>query len=297
VSVNSPVVSKSRVFYDKIEDYKQLVKVRLNLFVVFSAIASYIIVAGWNVNWQSLIVLGLGGFLITGAANALNEVLEKDYDKLMKRTKDRPLPTGRMSVSEAVFAAGFMFVVGLFLLTLFNPLAAVLGSLAVVSYAFIYTPAKRLSTIAVAIGAVPGALPVLIGAVAYEGTITPLALILFGIQFIWQFPHFWAIGWLGFDDYKKAGYHLVPERDGQPDPLIGKQSMFYTLLLLPLYGLGFWMDSISLLSVISLSLVTIIYAFYGYRLFVENNNTAARKLMFSSFFFLPMALGALLIFG
>jgi len=297
LSSKTGVVSRSRFFYEKLEDYKQLVKLRLNLFVVFSAIASYIIVASWNFSWQALVVLGLGGFLITGAANALNEVLEKDYDKLMKRTSNRPLPAGRMSVSEAVFAAGFMFVVGLFLLTLFNPLAAVLGSLAVVSYAFIYTPSKRFSTIAVAIGAVPGALPVLIGAVAYEGTITPLAMILFGIQFIWQFPHFWSIGWLGFEDYKIAGYQLVPERNGMPDPLIGKQSLYYTLLLLPLYAFGLWMGIISLMSLILLSVVTLLYAYAGYKLFLENNNVAAKRLMFSSFFFLPFALGVLLIFG
>lgn len=290
-------LSKESLILVKLEDYKQLVKFRLNLFVVFSAVASFVIVSEWTVNWSSVLLLGLGGFLITGAANALNEVLEKDYDRLMKRTSSRPLPTGRMSVSEAVLMAGFMFVIGLFVLALFNPLSAVLGSFAVISYAFIYTPIKRFSTIAVAIGAIPGALPVLIGAVAFEGTITPLALVLFGIQFIWQFPHFWSIGWLGFDDYKLAGYKLVPEENGKPDPGIGKQSMYYTLLLLPLLFFGYYMGTLTLVSLILVCIATLLYAVSGYNLYVKADNKAARKLMFSSFLFLPIVLATLLIFG
>lgn len=290
-------LSKESLILVKLEDYKQLVKFRLNLFVVFSAVASFVIVSEWTVNWSSVLLLGLGGFLITGAANALNEVLEKDYDRLMKRTSSRPLPTGRMSVSEAVLMAGFMFVIGLFVLALFNPLSAVLGSFAVISYAFIYTPIKRFSTIAVAIGAIPGALPVLIGAVAFEGNITPLALVLFGIQFIWQFPHFWSIGWLGFDDYKLAGYKLVPEENGKPDPGIGKQSMYYTLLLLPLLFFGYYMGTLTLVSLILVCIATLLYAVSGYNLYVKADNKAARKLMFSSFLFLPIVLATLLIFG
>lgn len=290
-------LSKESFIFAKLEDYKQLVKFRLNLFVVFSAVASFVIVSQWTVSWTSVLLLGLGGFLITGAANALNEVLEKDYDRLMKRTSNRPLPTGRMSVSEAVLMAGFMFVIGLFVLALFNPLSAVLGSFAVISYAFIYTPVKRFSTIAVAIGAIPGALPVLIGAVAFEGTITPLALVLFGIQFIWQFPHFWSIGWLGFDDYKLAGYKLVPEEDGKPDRGIGKQSMYYTLLLLPLLFFGYYMSVLTLVSLILVGIATLLYAVSGYNLYLKADNKAARNLMFSSFLFLPVVLATLLIFG
>lgn len=297
MSLKISSLSKESFILAKLEDYKQLVKFRLNLFVVFSAVASFVIVSQWSVSWSAVLLLGVGGFLITGAANALNEVLEKDYDRLMKRTSNRPLPTGRMSVSEAVLMAGFMFVVGLFVLALFNPLCAVLGSFAVISYAFIYTPIKRFSTIAVAVGAIPGALPVLIGAVAFEGTITPLALVLFGIQFIWQFPHFWSIGWLGFDDYKLAGYKLVPEEDGKPDRGIGKQSMYYTLLLLPLLAFGFYLGVLSLVSLILVSIATILYAISGYNLYMKADGKAARKLMFSSFLFLPIVLATLLIFG
>lgn len=297
MSLKISSLSKESFILAKLEDYKQLVKFRLNLFVVFSAVASFIIVSQWSVSWSAALLLGVGGFLITGAANALNEVLEKDYDRLMKRTSNRPLPAGRMSVSEAVLMAGFMFVVGLFVLALFNPLCAVLGSFAVISYAFIYTPIKRFSTIAVAIGAIPGALPVLIGAVAFEGTITPLALVLFGIQFIWQFPHFWSIGWLGFDDYKLAGYKLVPEEDGRPDRGIGKQSMYYTLLLLPLLAFGFYLGVLSMISLVLVSVAAVLYAASGYNLYIKADNNAARKLMFSSFLFLPIVLATLLIFG
>lgn len=297
MSLKISSLSKESFILAKLEDYKQLVKFRLNLFVVFSAVASFVIVSQWTVSWSAVLLLGVGGFLITGAANALNEVLEKDYDRLMKRTSNRPLPTGRMSVSEAVLMAGFMFVVGLFVLALFNPLCAVLGSFAVISYAFIYTPIKRFSTIAVAVGAIPGALPVLIGAVAFEGTITPLALVLFGIQFIWQFPHFWSIGWLGFDDYKLAGYKLVPEENGKPDRGIGKQSMYYTLLLLPLLIFGYYMGVLTLVSLILVCIAILFYAASGYNLYLKADSKSARSLMFSSFLFLPVVLATLLIFG
>lgn len=281
-------------FASKLEDYKQLVKFRLNLFVVFSAVCSFVIVSGGLFTIEQLLLLASGGFLITGSANALNEVLEKDFDKLMSRTENRPLPASRMSVSEAVLSAGFMFVIGIFILALFNPLAAVIGSAAVVSYAFIYTPLKRVSTIAVTVGAIPGALPVLIGAVAFEGQITSFALLLFGIQFLWQFPHFWSIGWLGFNDYKKAGYKLVPVKGDAPDRGIGLQSTIYTLLILPLIALGYYLGHINLLVLALIATSTLAYSFMGYRLYVRGDNMAAKKLMFSSFLYLPFVLGAIL---
>jgi heme o synthase len=286
---NSSIASSPvAIQYSKLDDYKQLVKLRLNLFVVFSALASYIIVAKWQVSLLALVLLGIGGFLITGAANALNQVLEKDYDKLMKRTANRPLAAGRMSVSEAVLSAGFMCMFGLTLLALFNPLAAFLGSIAVVSYAFIYTPVKRISTIAVAIGAFPGALPVLIGAVAFEGRISPLALVLFGIQFLWQFPHFWSIGWLGFEDYNRAGYKLVPASDGNPDKRIGIQSVLYTALILPLLLFGFWIGSYGITAMIISFLLTLGYTYAGWTLHKNSDLNSAKNLMFASFAYLPL---------
>lgn len=279
----------------KLEDYKVLVKFRLNLFVVFSAVSAYVVASGGVFRWEALVLLGLGGFLVTGSANALNEVLEKDFDRMMKRTADRPLPAGRMSSSEAVLMAGFMAVIGLFLLALFNPLTSVLGSFAIVLYAFIYTPLKRFSQIAVAVGALPGALPVLIGAVAYSGGFTQEALLMFAIQFLWQFPHFWAIGWVAFDDYAAAGYKLVPERDGAPDPRIGMQSLVYTLFLFPVVFFSYYTGLLHLPGAIALGVFTAAFAWMSWRLHVERDRASARRLMFASFFYLPMALITYLI--
>lgn len=204
-------------FAAKLRDYSLLVKLRLNLTVVFSSVVAYMIAAGEQSSWLAVGILALGGFWVTGAANALNQVLEKDFDKQMKRTADRPLASGRMKMGEAVLAAGFMSLLGVSLLALFNPWTAFLGTLALVSYAFIYTPMKRVGPEAVIIGAVPGALPTLIGCTAAQGELSWLGVALFVAQFLWQFPHFWSIGFLGYDDYHKAGYQLVPHKAGAPD--------------------------------------------------------------------------------
>ena len=295
MSTNTQVQSVS-AFSRKLEDYKLLVKFRLNTFVVFSAVIAYMVVSKGDFRWQSLVFLAIGGFLVTGAANALNEVLEKDFDKLMKRTAVRPLPDGRMSVSEAVLAAGFMAVVGLFILALFNPLTSVLGSLAIISYAFIYTPLKRYSPIAVVVGAIPGALPVLIGSVAFIGGLTLESLVLFGIQFFWQFPHFWAIAWVSNEDYKKAGYKLIPQKsDGTPDPIIGKQSFIYTLMQLPLFYLAMEIGMVGIAGFILLNVSALVYAYLGWVLYKRADKTSAMRLMFSSFLYLPLVLFILLL--
>ena len=172
----------------KVQDFGELVKFKLNLTVVFSAVMAYLIAATGTVNWVAVMILALGGFFVAGAANALNQVLERDYDKLMKRTADRPIAAGRMSVSEGVLTAGLLGILGLMLLALFNPWASFFGMMALLSYAFLYTPMKRISPAAIAIGAFPGALPMLIGCVAFQHELTSLALALFALQFFWQFP-------------------------------------------------------------------------------------------------------------
>ena len=187
-----------------------LTKFKLSLFVVISSALAYIAAVGLNINFVVLALLCIGGFCCTAASNALNQVLERDFDKLMTRTENRPLAAGRMKTSEAVLFSGLMLLIGTAMLSLISPLASLLCMLSVVIYSFVYTPLKRYTTLSVAIGAIPGSLPVLIGAVAGSGTITILGISLFAIQFMWQFPHFWAIGWLSFDDYKKAGYKLLP---------------------------------------------------------------------------------------
>ncbi|RMG87720.1 MAG: protoheme IX farnesyltransferase [Bacteroidetes bacterium] len=261
-------------------------KIRLSLTVVFSAIMAFLIASAGNFAVVELIILAFGGLLITGAANALNQVLEKDHDLLMTRTQNRPVAAGRMSVSEAVMAAGIMAVGGTILLAFFNPWTALFGMLALLSYAFLYTPMKRVSTAAIAIGAFPGALPVLIGCVAYEGQLTTLSLGLFALQFLWQFPHFAAIGWLGFEDYQKAGYRFVSGKDRS----VGFQSMVYALLLVPVGLIPFFADMTGVVSAILVSVFAIVYAWFGWNLYQKNTRKAALQLMFSSFFYLPLTL-------
>ena len=221
-------------------DLGQLVKLRLSLMVVLTSVIAFFITSASEINWWIAALLATGGFLVAGAANAINQALEKDFDAVMERTKDRPVAAGRMKYSEAVLYGGIMAVLGLLMLGMISPIAALLGALAFISYAFVYTPMKRFSAVAVSIGALPGALPVLIGCVAAQGTITPLAIMLFGIQFLWQFPHFWAIGYLGFEDYKKAGFRLVPENNGTVASDLGRNSIIYTLILIPVSLSAWW---------------------------------------------------------
>lgn len=279
----------------KLSDYAALVKLKLSFLVVFSAVIAYIITVG-TVDIAAVCTLALGGFLITGAANALNQVLEKDTDKLMNRTANRPLPTGRMKISEAVLSAGLMSVAGLALLASFNPLTALLGSLSLLSYAFIYTPMKKVSPKAVLIGAFPGAFPVLIGSVAATGTLTPLALALFAIQFLWQFPHFWAIAWVAYEDYAKAGFFLLPNenKDGR-DVNTGLQCLVYSLLMIPVGLIPFYLGATGIISAIITSLAGIWFSYLAYRLMKECTDQAAKKLMFGSFIYLPVVFVALLL--
>lgn len=263
--------------------------------MVFSAVIAYLIAATESVSWVSIVILGFGGFLVAGAANALNQVLERDFDKLMKRTEDRPIAAGRMSVSDGVLTAGILGIVGLMLLSLFNPWASFFGMMALLSYAFLYTPMKRVSPAAIAIGAFPGALPTLIGCVAYQNELTSLALALFAIQFFWQFPHFGAISWLGFEDYKKAGFKFVAERNGERDKTIGIQGFIYALCLIPIGWLPWYGGYTGISSAIFLTVIAMVYAAYGWKLHQNNDRKSAMQLMFSSFFYLPLALIALLL--
>jgi len=193
----------TELIISKVSDYLQLIKFRLSLLVVFSSTMGFLLASIGSIQWGKLGWLILGGFLITGASNAMNQLLEKEQDKLMKRTRNRPLPANRMSSLEALLAAGIMCVTGILILWAFvNTSCAMLASLAFITYAFIYTPMKRLSSIAVLIGAFPGALAYMLGWVAVTNYISPVALLIFSIQFIWQFPHTWAIAWMLDDDYK-----------------------------------------------------------------------------------------------
>lgn len=274
----------------KVQDYYLLVKLRLSLTVVFSSVIAFLIAANGPINWLAVAILAVGGFLVTGAANSLNQVLEKDYDRLMKRTADRPLAAGRMKISEAVLAAGLMSLFGISLLALFNPWTAFLGTLSLVAYAFLYTPVKRISPLAVVIGAIPGALPTMIGCVAAQGQLGLLALSLFGIQFLWQFPHFWSIGFLGFEDYQKAGYRLMPEKNGQPDRNVGFQAFLYTLFLLPVSGLPFFLGVSGMISLVFAMTLGVAYSWFAWKFYRRFDRKSALGLMFFSFGYIPLTL-------
>jgi len=265
--------------------------------VVITSVMAYLIAAGGSADLVTIALLFIGGFCVSGAANGINQVLEKDYDALMERTQNRPLPAHRMKSSEAVLFSGLSLVVGTLCLGLINPLTAFIGMCSFMLYAFVYTPLKRYSTLSVAIGAIPGALPVLIGAVAFDGTFTILALTLFLIQFLWQFPHFWAIAYLSFDDYDRAGYKLLPlSESGSIDRNLGTYSAIYALLIIPTvvwaYLSGVETHIVALALVV---LCTLIYAAMAILMQMKPSRKTALGLMFSSFFYLPIVLALYLI--
>ncbi len=271
-----------------IQDFKNLVKLRLTLLVVFSASICFLIGEHYegSIHWVNWIKLIVGGFLVTSAANGFNEIIEKDLDKLMARTSDRPLPSGRMTTGQALVLSLFMGIAGTFLLGSLNLLTGILSVFSIFLYAFVYTPLKRKSPIAVFVGAIPGALPPLIGYVASNGKIDLIALVLFGIQFVWQFPHFWAIAWVLDDDYKKAGFRLLPTT--HRDKISAIVTFVTTLILIPVsllptfYGFGG-----NLIGMVSL-VMGLIFAYQAFVLVQKLDVKSARKLMFGSFIYLPV---------
>jgi len=285
------VIAKSVAKTSKLSDYLMLSKFRLSLFVVISSVMAYIVAVGMVINWPVLAMLAIGGFCCTAASNGLNQVLEKDFDKLMVRTQNRPLPANRMKSSEAVLFSGILLLIGTVILSWINPLTSFLAMISVVLYSFVYTPLKRHTTLSVAIGAIPGALPVLIGAVAGSGTITLLGVVLFLIQFLWQFPHFWAIGWLSFDDYSNAGYKLLPvTEEGAIHKKLGWHMLVYALLLIPVSILPVLYSDANLLVVALVVLMGAYYAYVSYKFYMNQERPTALKVMFTSFFYLPIVL-------
>jgi protoheme IX farnesyltransferase len=280
-----------------VRNIAQLMKLRLSSIVVFSAAIGFVLGSAQApfFSWTGFVFLLLGGTLVTGASNAINQILEKDTDSLMTRTADRPLPTGRMTMAEAVLTAGLASFGGVIILwTFFGALTALVGALALISYAFIYTPIKRISPIAVFIGAFPGALPPLIGWTAATGSLGPEALALFGIQFFWQFPHFWAIAWLQRDDYARAGFDLMPSASGR-SRASAIHVVVYAAVLLPIGLLPFFLGMGGLISAIVITLCGALFLGQAIRLYRECSMDAARKLMFGSFAYLPAVLIALAI--
>jgi heme o synthase len=267
--------------------YWELLKFRLSFLVAFSCSFGYVL-ASSKVDWFVLVMLFLGGFLISGASVTINQIIEKDLDKLMIRTMNRPLPTFRLSVNEAISFAVLCFVAGIIILLVYtNILTTSLSVVSMILYSFIYTPLKRVGPIAVFVGAIPGALPPLLGWTAATGAISHEALIIFGIQFIWQFPHFWAIAWVADDDYKKAGFKLLPS-GGMKDINTAIQIMIYTMCLIPLGLLPATFGITGINSAIVVTVCGVLFFAQTFSLMRSGDRKSALKIMFGSFLYLPI---------
>lgn len=285
---------------DRIKAYMELLKLRLSFLIAFSSGFGYALGAT-NFSWTILGWLFIGGLLVSGASVTINQILEKDLDKLMRRTQNRPLPTNRISLLEAKIFAGIVAFIGLGILAITtNWLTVALSILSLILYSFVYTPLKRVGPIAVFVGAIPGALPPLLGWVAATGHISTAALVIFGLQFIWQFPHFWAIAWVADEDYKKAGFKLLPA-GGKKDLNTAFQIMIYTLVLLPL---GVLPSQFGITGLYSAFVVTLCGALFFAQTFYlmkqcligeESSYKAARSIMFGSFLYLPVVQIALIL--
>ena len=270
-------------------DFKQLTKVGLSLSVVFSAVAGYLLAVN-EVNYNTLFLLSIGGYLMVGASNAFNQIIEKDTDALMKRTQNRPLPTGRMNPSTALLIAVSFSVTGIAILYYINPLSALFGAVSIFLYTSIYTPLKSVTPLAVFVGAFPGAIPFMLGWVAATNHFGIEAGFLFMIQFFWQFPHFWAIGWLQFEEYEKAGFKMLPMNKKNKGAI--KQILFYTCImiivsLIPVLKItgSFYIFPIT---AVIIAILGFIMLHYGIQLYKSQSNTDAKKLMLSSVLYITL---------
>jgi protoheme IX farnesyltransferase len=286
-----------------------LIKPSLSIMVVFSSVISYLLAPNVLFDWIQILLLFIGGMLVTGSANAINQVVEKDTDAMMKRTSNRPVASGRMSVAHGWAFAIATGAIGVIILgVFFNWLSAALAAFSLILYAFIYTPLKRQSAIAVFVGAFPGALPCLIGWVAGTNAFYPWddvvvagntytnlgGWVLFGLQFLWQFPHFWAIAWVAHKDYSTAGFKLLPSDKG-PTHFTALQTIIYALLLVPIGLLPYYINMSGVTSLVVVLLTNLFLVLQCIRLYRQMDAKAARRVMFSSYLHLPVVLLALLL--
>ncbi len=267
-------------------DFKELTKVGLAVSVVFSSVAGYFLaVDAWSsVDWSVVAMLAIGGYCMVGASNAYNQIIEKDLDAKMDRTKNRPVASGRLSVNTAFVIASLLTIAGIVILYIINPKTAMFGAISIFLYTCVYTPLKPITPLSVFVGAFPGAIPFMLGWVAYSGDFGIEAGTLFMIQFFWQFPHFWAIGWFLYDDYKKAGFSMLPS--GKKDTKTALQAILYSV----------WLTLISILPVtgftgeLNLSKIAAAVVFAcglwmiwaAVQLYQKRTNKAARSLMLVS---------------
>lgn len=282
-------VSEKTSLKSFVSDFKQLTKVGLSLSVVFSSVAGYFLGAD-AINFWIVIQLSIGGYLMVGASNAFNQIIEKDTDALMKRTKNRPLPTGRMSVNTALFIAISFTILGIAILYSINEKSALFGAISIFLYTSAYTPLKSVTPLSVFVGAFPGAIPFMLGWVAATNQFGIEAGFLFLIQFFWQFPHFWAIGWLGYEEYKKAGFNMLPM--GNKDKAAIKQIIFYTIIMIfvsisPVLKVtgAFYIYP---LTAVLIALIGGVMLYYAFKLYNSESNVDARKLMLASVFYITI---------
>jgi protoheme IX farnesyltransferase len=281
--------STSFALASKVKDYFLLIKFTLSFMVVFSTVISYLLAPNISFNLIQVLLLFVGGLLVTGSANTINQILEKDTDALMKRTASRPISSGRMSSNEAWAFAGISGAVGILIMYTFSIEAAWISLLSLVLYGFVYTPLKKINSTAVFVGAIPGALPCLIGWVASFGDGNDNnwtgGWILFAIQFLWQFPHFWAIAWVAHKDYSAAGFKLLPSDKG-PTKFTAIQTIMYSALMIPVGILPFMYHISGEISMWILLACNLYMVYVSVMLYIKMDIPAARKVMFSSYFYL-----------
>ena len=282
MSATSSTLSLKSIYID----FREITKARLAVSVVFSSIAGFVLgIYDWNsLSWMVLLKLAIGGYCMVGASNAFNQVIEKDLDALMDRTKDRPVPAGRMNVTSAIIIASLLTVIGLILLYTINEKSAMFGAISIFLYTSVYTPLKTMTSLSVFVGAFPGAIPFMLGWVAATGEFGIEAGTLFLIQFFWQFPHFWAIGWFLYEDYEKAGFFMLPT--GKKDKGTALQVILYTVWLilaslLPVFGYTgrLYITPVTAVIVFLLGLWML---FYAVKLYKKRTAKAARTLMLVS---------------
>ena len=270
-------------------DFFELTKARLAISVVFSALAGYLIAID-NINSNTIFLLVIGGYCMVGSSNIFNQIIEKDSDAVMNRTKNRPIPSGRTSVSSAFSIAVLLTIIGVIALYRINPYTALFGSISIFIYACIYTPLKIKTPLSVFVGAIPGAIPFMLGWVAARNEFGIEAITLFSIQFFWQFPHFWALGWILHDDYKKAGINLLPTK--KKDRSSAFQTVLYTIwmimiCMLPVSGLTGELR-LSIFSAFFFGVSGIVMLFFAISLYKKMTTQSAKKLFSASVVFLTL---------
>ena len=281
------LIVSENIFAQKFSAYFDLTKFRLSSTVVFSSAIGFTL-ASDKIVWSKLLLFSIAAFASTVAANIINQIVERNLDKLMTRTENRPLPSGRLSVIEAAVFGWIMAAIAMYILFYeFNYKAGLLALLSMLLYGFVYTPLKRVGVIAVAVGALPGAFPPMIGWVAAVNHFGLEPGILFAIQFFWQFPHFWAIAWVLNDDYTKAGFRLLPSSGGQ-NLNSAIQIMIYTLFLLPLCWVPYYLGMTGINSAVIAMVFGVLFLAQTFHLMRKVDRKAALQLMFGSFIYLPV---------